>query len=76
MDKNTVKKELYKQNPKATINKIYAGKAFYNTLLDKIVEGKSSVISFEIPVEEMGETEFTPVIPAKLLIRWVMIESN
>ena len=72
MEKNDIKKALYKQNPKARFDFIKMGSAYYNTTIrsdDKIKVDYN--ISFEIPVEDMGEAKFGILMNAKLLIRWI-----
>ena len=73
MEKNEVKKALYKQNPKATFNFIRKGVAYYRTE----IRGEESIpqtlpIFFEIPVIDMGDADFESTMDAKLLIRWIV----
>lgn len=65
MEKNDIKKALYKQNPTATLTFIRKGTAYYET---QIEEG---TIRFEVPVSDMGDADFGVNIEAKLLIRWI-----
>jgi hypothetical protein len=69
MEKNEVKKALYKQNPKATFRFIRKGFAYYRT---EIREGQTFQIFFEIPVVDMGDADFESTMDAKLLIRWIV----
>lgn len=66
MNKNEIKKALYKEKPTATLyfedDKTYS---YDTTLLDE------SVIKFNVPISEMGENLFAKVLPAQLLIRWI-----
>lgn len=70
MEKNEVKKELYKQNPKAELKFIRKGDAYYLTTVE--FESKPVQINFKVPVDDMGDAEFEPLIDAKLLIRWIV----
>lgn len=69
MDKNLIKKELYKQNPIAEygfhteISKIYS--------TEIVIDGQEQIIEFEVPYSDMEETVFEDRIEAKLLIRWI-----
>ena len=65
MDKNEIKKALYRQKPTAFFNYIRKGVAYYHTELD----GEN--LRFEIPVDDMGDADFGSTMEAKLLIRWV-----
>lgn len=65
MDKNEIKKALYRQKPTAFFNYIRKGVAYYHTELD----GEN--LWFEIPVDDMGDADFGSTMEAKLLIRWV-----
>ena len=67
MEKNEVKKKLYKQNPKATFNFIRKGVAYYTTEINETFQ-----IFFEIPVIDMGDADFESTMDAKLLIRWII----
>lgn len=67
MEKNEVKKALYKQNPKATFNFIRKGVAYYTTEINETFQ-----IFFEIPVIDMGDADFESTMDAKLLIRWII----
>lgn len=66
MEKNEIKKLLYKEKPTAFLNYIRKGVAYYHTELG----GKN--IWFEIPVEDMGDADFGTTMDAKLLIRWLV----
>lgn len=74
MEKNDIKKALYKQNPEATLFQIRKGVAYYDTVI-RIEEEpviKSKTIIFEVPVIDMGDADFLPTMEAKLLIRWIV----
>ena len=70
MEKNEIKKALYKQNPEANFQLIRKGVAHYSGMVD--MEGYEHEIRFEIPVSDMGDSDFMPLMPAKLLIRWIV----
>lgn len=61
-----VKKALYKRNPTAFLKKIQYEKAYYTTSIEECA------LDFEVPCNDMGEAEFLPQMPAKLLIRWIV----
>lgn len=70
MEKNEVKKALYKQNPKAEFKFIRKGVAYYLTVVQS--ENYEPVeIRFEIPVSDMGDADFELYMEAKYLIRWI-----
>lgn len=68
-----VKKLLYKQKPKAVLNKIKKGVAYYESEVDT-GESKSFLgfVFFEVPVSDMGDAAFLPTMDAKLLNRWLV----
>lgn len=70
MELNEIKKALYKQNPVAQLQFIRIGVAYYETTLED-----NSTIRFEIPVDDMGSTDFFPQMDSKLLIRWISKEN-
>lgn len=67
MGMNEIKKALYKQNPMASFEYIRKGLAYYRSNLND-----GTVISFEIPVSDMGDADFNNYIEAKYLIRWIV----
>ena len=69
MTTTEIKKELYKQKPAAHLRYIRMGTAYYYANL------KEQVIEFEIPVSDMGNADFEPIMEAKLLLRWIINES-
>lgn len=71
MEKNEIKKELYKKKPMATLEFIRKGVAYYFTVLDE--NGiDSEYVRFEVPVNDMGDADFFPHMEAKLLIRYLV----
>jgi hypothetical protein len=71
MEKNEIKKALYKQNPIAKLDYIRKGKAYYSAIIEDAELG-SVFVQFEIPVEDMGDADFLVNMEAKLLQRWIM----
>ena len=65
MTNTEIKKELYKQKPEARLRFIRMGVAYYNAYLEDFE------VNFEIPIEDMGNTDFMPTMDAKLLNRWI-----
>lgn len=61
-----IKKELYKQKPKALRIFFNNKRAVYATKLENGMQ-----ISFKIPFNEMDDS-FTEEMPAQLLIRWMI----
>lgn len=74
MEKNDIKKALYKQNPIADFQYIRKGKAIYSTKIsvDGIEGITGIVVFFEVPIEDMGDADFGRTMEAKLLQRWIM----
>lgn len=73
MNKTEIKKALYKQKPKANLQYIRRGVANYMTVIDLgDVSPYEKEIFFEIPVDDMGDADFFPVMDAKLLNRWIV----
>lgn len=66
MEKNEIKKALYKQSPLATFSKIRKGNAYY------VADLENKNLLFEIPIVDMGDADFFPDMEAKLLIRWLV----
>ena len=69
MKLNEIKKELYKQNPKAHLDLIRKKKAYYLCALNE------DTLVFEVPVDDMGDADFFPIMDAKLLIRYIVSDS-
>lgn len=61
-----IKKELYKNKPKANFKYIRKGVAYYYADLDDVR------VQFEIPVTDMGDADFAATMDAKLLNRWIV----
>lgn len=67
MEKNDIKKALYKQNPKAKLIQVTKEILNYTTEL----EG-SIVVRFLVPITDIGDASFFPEMDAKLLIRYMI----
>lgn len=68
MEKNEIKKILYKEKPEAVnITKDMGAEVITYRCITSA--GKSY---FEVPVSEMGENVFANIMPAQLLIRWLV----
>ncbi len=77
MTKIEIQKALYKQKPRAILNYIRKGVANYSTTIyfnGVIKLGEGAVITFDVPVDDMGDADFLPTMDAKLLGRWIVIE--
>jgi hypothetical protein len=84
LELNEIKKALYKQNVDAHfISARKDGLLYQASLITPIPqldiweerkdrEVEIHIISFQIPLNEMGETVFERTIPAKLLIRYII----
>ena len=71
--KNILKKAIYKANPKAKLDYIRIGNAYYSVDLHNLVneEDKNVIARFCVPITDMGSTDFYPVMQAKFLLRWL-----
>ena len=69
METTVIKKELYKQKPIAKLKFIRLGVAYYSASIEH--ESKTVDIEFQVPVTDMGDTDFTPLMDAKLLNRYI-----
>jgi hypothetical protein len=67
MEKNEIKKALYRQKPTAKLSMIRKSVAYYSTVLEN-----SEVLQFEIPVSDMGDADLLLEMEGKLLIRWLV----
>jgi hypothetical protein len=67
MEKNDIKKALYKEKPLATLLHIRKGSAYYFTSL-----ADGTRVDFEVPVNDMGDTDYLNHMDAKLLIRYIV----
>lgn len=67
MERNEVVKMVYKNKPTATLMYIRKGKAFYKASIEQ------NDILFEVPVDDMGEADFTNEMESQFLLRWVTV---
>jgi len=75
MKTNEIKKLIYKKNPTAELDMIRGGNLYYLTsfevgMIDKTVVNQ--IIAFEVPISDIGATDFFPTMPAKHLLRWIV----
>jgi hypothetical protein len=68
MEKNEIKKALYKENPQAVLKHIRKGVVYYSAH----IASTDQVIQFEVPVDDMGDADFLSNMDGKLLIRWIV----
>lgn len=69
MEKNEIKKALYKVDPPAELMYVDKEKIFYRCSFDH--EGNTYILGFSIPLGDIQDAKFHSVISAKLLIRWL-----
>lgn len=72
MEKNDVKKALYREKPvaKHMMNGQDETSGKYRWYCTAINDG--TVVAFKVPESEMGEGLFESEVPAQLLIRWLV----
>ena len=68
MNKNDIKKEVYKQKPKAILKFIRKSVAYYYSKLED-----GTLLTFEVPVDDMGDADFFVGMDAKLMLRWLTV---
>lgn len=68
MEKNEIKKALYKENPNAVLKHIRKGVVYYSAH----IPSTDYAVQFEIPVDDMGDADFLSNMDSKLLIRWIV----
>lgn len=72
MEKNEIKKALYKQKPVANFKMVRNSVAHYESVIqDEQAEPGPITVNFEIPVSDMGDADLLPVMDGKLLIRYI-----
>lgn len=71
MTKEEIAKELYKENPIATLVKIQNGSAYYTGKIRAAFQFDETV-TFIVPVTDMGDTPFYSEMEAKFLRRWIV----
>lgn len=67
MEKNEIKKALYKLNPYADIRKVSKNGIVYEATV-----GDNQKMTFLIPFNDLGDAEFHAIMQAKHLIRWLI----
>jgi hypothetical protein len=73
MELTEIKKILYKQNPKAKLQMIRKNVAYYETFISTgFISSGSYKVSFEIPVNDMGDADFMYEMDSKYLNRWIV----
>jgi hypothetical protein len=65
MEKNEIKKLLYKEKQDADFKFIHDKHAVY------AVDVNGEIVNFIIPMDDMGTAVFTPKMEARYLIRWM-----
>lgn len=73
MDKNEIKKALYKQGGTAVLDHVRKDGMFYTAFFhgEDGLPKPGPKVNFLIPLEEIGEVIWERQIDAKLLIRWL-----
>lgn len=87
-----IKKEIYKQQPIAYFQFIRLGVAYYYGVIkgeeavDAVPQSTTVYkdgrcwhgirVKFEIPINDMGNSDFLPTMEAKYLIRWIVEETE
>ena len=66
MEINDIKKYLYKVKPMAKLLYIRKGSAYYEA------PGPEKEFLFKVPVEDMGDADYLPEMPAQQLIRYLL----
>lgn len=66
MEKNKIKKALYKEKPEANFMFIRKKFAYYYADLNDIR------VHFQVPVDDMGDADFGFRMEAKHMIRWIV----
>lgn len=74
MEKNEIKKLLYKKNPIAKLEGIRKGIAHYSSYGVKTDSNDLITIEFEIPLTDMLQGDFELEMDSKYLIRWIVDE--
>lgn len=79
MKTNDIKKLIYKQNPMATFNMCRGGTLYYYSTISSNRTEENPILSyanifFEIPISDIGTTDFYAEMTAKHLLRWIVNE--
>jgi len=70
MTNTEIKKALYKQKPIANLKFIRVGVAYYETVVTD-EDGMKQIVEFQVPVDDMGDADYFPIMDAKLLNRYI-----
>ena len=74
MNKNEIKKALYKQKPTAEFSCIIGTTLYYKTKV--LINDKDIQVDFSIPVEEIGDGVFYKEMDAQFLNRYIIVEET
>lgn len=66
MDKNEIKKRLYKEKPLATLQEVRKDGIMYTTFFGE------DTVTFLVPLNEVGEVVWGKTIESQLLIRYIL----
>lgn len=72
MEKNEIKKLLYKQKPIAEFIRATQQGLVYGVDVSTM-DGSRLPITFIIPLKDMGDASFDKEMEAQLLIRWIVL---
>jgi len=68
MELNEIKKTLYKEKPFAVFRRVNKTGILYTAdIKDKTID-----IRFQIPLDDIGDADFSHTMPAQQLIRWIV----
>jgi hypothetical protein len=79
MELNEIKKRLYKSKPKASFVKATKSGLMYVVSLSGSEDGTMGAwinVYFLIPLLEIGEATFEPLVESQLLIRYMIVDEN
>ena len=74
MNKNEIKKALYKQKPTAEFTCIVGTTLYYKTKVE--IDDKTITVDFAIPVDEIGDAVFYKEMDAQFLNRYIIVEET
>lgn len=66
MDKNEIKKYLYKNKPKALLLYIRKEVAYYQTDIE------TEIVTFAVPIKDMGDADYFAEMDAQYLNRYIL----
>ena len=70
MEKNEIKKALYKESPIATIMTVSKDGMIYRSVVQCL---DNLMLTFHVPINDIGDATFCRVMEAKHLIRWMIL---